>query len=97
MRIKPTHYSIRSRCDRGADYNQLKSWVVETSEDGTKWDEIDRRENTNDLNAQNVTRTFEVNKSDRCRYMRILFINKCHGGNYHIGFSSFEVFGTLIE
>jgi hypothetical protein len=97
MQIKPTHYSIRSRCDRGADFNQLKSWVVETSLDGNKWQVIDKRENTTDLNAQNVVKTFDVNSSQQCRYIRILFTDRCHGGNYHIGFSSFEIFGVLIE
>jgi hypothetical protein len=39
LKIEPTHYTIQAGYD---DY--LKSWVVEGSDDGASWTEIDRRE-----------------------------------------------------
>jgi hypothetical protein len=97
LRIKPTHYTIRSACDGYVDYSNLKSWVIEVSDDGREWTEIDRRENNNELNAKNVIKTFQVQKSVECRFFRLRQIDKNHRGYHHIVISSFEVFGTLYR
>lgn len=37
-------------------------WIIEVSNNGVHWTEIDRRENNSDLNAPHVTRNFKISK-----------------------------------
>jgi hypothetical protein len=68
MRIKPTHYSIRSRCDYNSHY--LCSWMLEGSIDGQSWQELDRRENNTALNSQGATATFSISQSSDIQMIR---------------------------
>jgi hypothetical protein len=100
MRIKPTHYSVRSRCDGGSDDRYPKNWIVEVSNDGSTWTTIDERRNNSDLKGGNLTRTFTVSPCDYCRFIRIKQrgYNWYSGANYyHFVISSFEIFGDLQE
>jgi hypothetical protein len=96
MRIKPTHYSIRAYCGRVNEQN-LKSWVIEASDDGTMWTEIDQRLDNFELNAKNAVATFQMAKDCECRLIRIRQTSENHHGNYRLLFSAFEIFGTLQE
>jgi hypothetical protein len=97
LRVRPTHYTIRSACDGYVNYSNLKSWVIEVSDDGRNWTEIDRRMNNSDLNDRNVIQTYQVQKSVECRFFRLRQIEKNHRGYDHIVIASFEVFGTLYR
>jgi hypothetical protein len=94
MRIRPTHYSIRSYA-RGRYH--LKHWVVEGLASGDTWIELDRRENDKELNATNVTRTFSVSRPDEIRMIRLRQIGPNHFGSHKIKLSSIKIFGSLIE
>jgi hypothetical protein len=97
MTIKPTHYSIRSYCNGGpGDYNP-KNWVIEGSQDGNSWIELDRQDNNNELNGRNLTRTFSISRSEEVRMIRIRQTGLNHAGDQYLMFSSFEIFGHLIE
>jgi hypothetical protein len=97
FRIKPTDYSIRSHHTQGVNGQHLKSWVIEVSLDGSNWEEIDRRENNNDLNGSSFIKTFSISKSIECRFIRLHQIGPNHYGNNHLLFSAFEIFGSLLE
>jgi hypothetical protein len=97
LRIKPTDYSIRSCHCHGVNGEHLKSWVIEVSSDGSDWEEIDRPENNNELNASSLIKTFSVSKSIECRFIRLHQIGPNHQGNNYLLFSAFEVFGSLLE
>jgi hypothetical protein len=99
MRIKPTHYSIRSRCDGGNDDNYPKHWIVEVSNDGSTWTVIDERRNNSDLKGQNLIRTFTVSPCDYCQFIRIRHqgYNWYSAHVYYFIISSFEIFGNLRE
>jgi hypothetical protein len=96
-RVIPTHYSIRSRYDRGVGGRHPKSWLIETSLNGKDWMEIDHRENNSELNAKNVTATFSISKREICRFLRLVNIGRNHQGNDALVISSFEIFGSLAE
>jgi hypothetical protein len=98
-RIKPTHYSIRSRHDGGRDDHYPRSWVIEISNDGLNWEEIDRREKDSSLNGRNLTRLFKVSKSIECRMFRIRQIGRTHNSctNHYLVISGFELFGQLTD
>ena len=60
-RVIPTSYSVRSYSG-GVGGSHLKSWVIEVSNDGYSWTQIDRRDNNNDLNNSFVTANFKIKK-----------------------------------
>jgi hypothetical protein len=93
--VKVTHYSIRSFYGEGEE--DLKSWVIEGSNDGKRWMELDRRVNNWELNSPDVIRTFQVTKSEECRIVRLRQIDQNHAGSDCICICSFELFGSLIE
>jgi hypothetical protein len=93
MKVILTDYSIRSRCDSAS--NNLKSWVIEVSNTGADWTEADRRENRDDLCAQNVVRSFSVSKPSTGRYIRLRQIGPSNNGGFYTLISGFEVFGAL--
>jgi hypothetical protein len=95
-RIVPTHYAIRSY-DAGPGTANLKSWAVETSADGKGWQEVDHRENNNELNGKLLLRTFAVADAAPCRFIRLVNIGKNHWGNDQPCMSAWEIFGRLIE
>jgi hypothetical protein len=97
LRIKPTAYSIRSYHGSQANGRHPKSWAIEVSLDGSRWTEIDRRENNSDLNGASLVNTFSVSESVECRFIRLRQIGLNHHGDYYLVFSSLEIFGHLIE
>jgi hypothetical protein len=95
-RIVPTHYAIRSwRVMSGGSHP--KSWIVETSEDGESWKEIDRREDSDKLNDAQVVGVFEVRDARECRLIRLVNVGRNHFGNDCLHIEAWEVFGTLVE
>ena len=95
-RIIPSAYSIRSSAwERGRWH--LKSWVIEVSEDGIDWKEIDRRDDNDELNDRLAVGVFEVRDKIESRYLRLRQTGKNHGGNDYLLLSSFEIFGVLRE
>jgi hypothetical protein len=96
-RIRPTHYAIKSyRSPRGRGYHP-QHWVVEGSDNGQSWTELDRRENNKDLKSLLLVATFPVSGSSEIRMIRLLQTGKNHGGDDNLNFSGFEVFGSILE
>ena len=77
-RVIPTSYSVRS-CYCGPGCSHLKSWVIEVSNGGSSWTEIDRRDN-NDLNDESVTVNFKISKvpSESFRFFHLSQTGKNH-------------------
>ena len=101
MRVTPTSYSIRSHCHGYPGYFNLKSWVLEVSNDGDAWDVVDSRNDNYELDDENVTCNFQIPEG-RCkskyRFIRIRQTGPNHRANltlYYVTMSSFEVFGRL--
>lgn len=66
MELKITDYMIRS-----ASSCNMKNWVLEISDDGNKWEIIDKRMNCLDLNqGQFKVKLFKVEKSRFARFCR---------------------------
>lgn len=92
--IKVTHYSIKT-INNTSYY--LRNWVIETSDDGKDWTEIDRRTNCKDLNNPLVTKTFRVKKCNFVRYVRFKHEGPDWNGHNDISISAMEFFGYLIS
>jgi hypothetical protein len=97
-KISPSHYSIRSQHHHGTGFSHPKNWVVEISADGKKWSEVDRREDDNSLNEQNVLRSFQIVRLFvPARYVRLRLTGKTHGNTYSLRISGWELFGSLHD
>ena len=94
--IIPRSYSLRSRVD---GYHQLKSWVIEVSNDGASWTEIDKHVDSNALKAGGVTQNFNIPNvpNSRIRFFRIRQIGPSSSNDNHTSFSALEIFGTLFN
>jgi hypothetical protein len=93
-RIAVTHYFLRSN-GHGVDGCHLRSWVIEVSDDGLKWKEIDRRDNNVCLNGPNRNHTFEIQYVVESRFIRIRSIGVCWDGSHSVYIRAFELFGGL--
>jgi hypothetical protein len=95
MKVVLTDYSIRSYY-AGVCYN-LQSWVVEVSNNGGDWTEVDRRENRDDLYRTNVVRSFTLAKPSTGRYIRLRQIGRNTNRHFYTVISGFELFGSLTR
>jgi hypothetical protein len=86
--------SIRSRYNSPAQ--NLKSWAIDVSIDGSNWTEVDRQENRRELCAQNVVRSFALSKPSTGQYVRLRQIGKNDLNQWNTTISGFELFGTLM-
>lgn len=88
-------YSLET-CEWNEGNEHLKNWIVEVSEDGKNWIEVDRHENENILNQKNATCHFNVENALKCKFIKIRQIGKNWAGNNYLSFKSIEIFGALI-
>ena len=102
--IIPTEYTIRSHPNGGrglAGWNNLRSWVIEGSNDDTTWVVLDSRENNSELDGQNAMCTFAIapeRVAESYRYVRLrqTGATSCTMGSYFtIVIASLEFFGRL--
>jgi hypothetical protein len=95
-RIMPTHYAIRTH-ERGPGWENLKSWLIETSTDGESWREVDHKEDNKQLNGPFRTGIFMIPGGEKCRFIRLVNIGRNHRGDDIFQISAWEIFGSLIE
>ena len=92
-RVIPTSYS--ARC-----FGQFRPnhWVIEVSNDGKSWTEIDRRD-TNELNGAELTRNFRISRvpSEGFRFFRLRQTGPNDEGELCLVLRALEIFGTLFE
>jgi hypothetical protein len=94
-RINPTHYSIRSRTDE--DWYHLRSWVVEGSNNGENWVNLDVRENNCDLTGSGAIHTFAVGNPGAFGIIQIRQTGTNSGNCHYLQLKSVEFFGTLLR
>ena len=94
IRVCLSQYSIRSD---GYGVGHLMSWVIEVSDDGLKWETIDQKQKTRDLNGQFIVKTYEITKqSERfVRFVRLRQTGKNSDNQNHLRLSRIEFFGKI--
>ena len=99
-RVIPVSYSVRSyrRCPGSF---HPKSWVIEVSDDGTEgsWQQLDRRDDNDDLNGHQVTGRFHIRTvpTEPFRFFRLRQTGENHHGNYYLALCSLDISGFLFE
>lgn len=100
-KVRPTHYTLRTKSDSGKGGNHLKNWVVEGSNTdwGDEWKILDARSDVTFLDSANAKYVFdiqnELGKDDYYRYLRIRQTGKNSYGAYFLNLSALEYFGYL--
>lgn len=93
MEVEISSYTIKSN-HWGTNIGHIKSWVMEISDNGTDWTEIDKHDNDPSLNGRLLVRTFNVRPNKFARFCRFRHTGKYWGGS-GAGFHSIEFYGRL--
>lgn len=100
FRVHPTHYSLRSSNHYSKGQYNLISWIIEGSNTGENWIELDSQSNVYDLDGINMVKTFEIKNPTKSneffRFLRIRETGKDSYGDNYMLFSALEYFGSLI-
>lgn len=95
-KVRPTHYSIKTCHEYGKGQYGMMNWIVQGSNDGVKWIELDYRKGVTDLDNFYAFHTFEIQKTtDFYRYLRITQNGPNSGGSHYLIFSALEYFGSI--
>ena len=90
------HYTLTT-IDCPQNFAHLKSWLLEVSNDGKNYMEIDRHENTNILNGPRNKQTFKVSCSTPQRFVRLRQIGPNWRGCNKLVLNQIEFSGLLYE
>ena len=91
-RVCLSHYSLMS----GTSNKHLISWVIEVSDDDSTWEVVDER-NTQDLNRNQVAKTYQCNKPNEryARFVRLRQTGVNSAGSNVLGLGLIEFFGNV--
>lgn len=99
MEVEIDHYTIESYYCPANYGGHIKNWVIEISNDGESWTQIDNRSNCSDLNGNRKIATFDVIPNGYSRYVRFYHTGTCWDdyktNNCTIFFLSIEFYGNL--
>lgn len=95
-RVQLSGYSIQSH-EVGESQGNLRNWVIEVSNDGDNWEEIDRHSDDPELNGSNKISTFSVQKQ-KDEFYRFVRLRQT-GYSWYGGFNSnsYIVYFVLID
>lgn len=104
-KVKPSHYSIKTRPDGGKGDNHPKNWVIEGSntDNGFDWKILDSRNEVTELDDGNKCCTFNVqlmlNDDESYRFLRLRQTgpNTQNGNYYFLTLAGLEFFGVLYS
>ena len=96
-KVKINGYSLKT-CHGGANgCYHLKNWVIEGSKDRSKWEEIDKQVNNNDLNGSHFQKYYSISKTiDEFQFIRIRSIGVNHNGSHFLHITNLEFYGAII-
>ena len=89
-------YTIKSTNYNANDWH-LKNWILEVSNDGENYEEIDRHENCDLLNGRLKTETFKVSCLTPQRFVRLKQTGPTWNGNYYLAINHIEFSGFFSE
>lgn len=98
MKVELSNYTIKS-CKNDPDHGNIKNWVIEISDDGNSWIQIDEHSHYSELNGPLITKSFKVSTKQFSRYIRFRHNGEYYGffNRWHLGLKSIEFYGALYE
>lgn len=95
--VNLTSYQIKSNWNSDGTYNP-KNWVIEVSNDGKEFNEIDRHDNDLSLNKGSVISTYKIQKQSNNFYRFVRFRQtgeSTYAKSNYIWFVNIEFYGHL--
>lgn len=96
-RVQINGYLVKS--NRFWDVSKAKNWVIEISDDGQKWIEIDKKTECSSLRGNDAVEYFEIESQLKFpRFCRFRHIGECWKGtknNGYVGISFIEFYGKF--
>jgi hypothetical protein len=96
MTIIPSHYTVQT-ANYSRNWDHLKNWVVEGSNNVGSWTELDRRVDNGDLNEPGAIRTFAVARTAEVHMIRLRQTGPNHRNRNDLVILALEIFGSLME
>lgn len=97
-KIKINSYVIKTAIQNEGNKKHIRSWKLEISNDGNKWEKIDQRDDVSELNGINKMKSFNVSTEHMpFRFIRIITDknNWYSSDGFEIG--KLELFGELLN
>jgi hypothetical protein len=95
--VIPTHYEIRSAVGPSPGTWHPRSWVLEASADGKRWDQLDLRQNVGSLDGDGVVALFPLQpRQTQYRCLRLAMTQKNPRDNWSFTITAWEIYGTLL-
>lgn len=97
-KIKVNSYVIKIYEANQANGKFIRSWKLEISDDGNKWEMIDKRDDVSELNGYDKMKVFNISTEHQpFRFIRIITDkdNWCNNDGFELG--RLELFGDIIE
>ena len=88
-------YSLKT-FNYGPNYSHLKSWILEGSDDGENFEEIDRQDDNDRLNGNLKSARFYVSHMKPQRYIRLKRIGPSWGNGYYLILNKIEFSGNIF-
>ena len=100
-RVFPTDYTIRSPTVWNDNSPEPQNWVIEGSNDNSKWEVLSEEQNCKTLHGKGKIQTFQIKnknlESNEFRFIRLRQTGKNGHNNDYLIFDSFELYGDLIK
>jgi hypothetical protein len=96
LSIQPSTYLLRSG-SFPMNSAHPQSWLLEGSNDGMHWTELDSRQDNHDLNGPNLTAIFTIKKPGHFSQFRLQQTIPNHCGNNSLAISFFDIFGDITR
>ncbi|OHT16967.1 hypothetical protein TRFO_41435 [Tritrichomonas foetus] len=99
-RISLSNYSLKTSTWHATCADHLRSWKIEGSNDGTKWEELDSHSNDQTFTSPCQIHTFEINNKNlqksRFRFIRLTQTGPSSSGKKCFDLTNIEFFGTYF-
>eukprot|EP01083_Nonionella_stella_P022104 61111_1 len=93
-KIKATRYSLRH--DK-SDYNYLRNWNLESSNDGKHWIQLKQHKNDTSLNKPFASKTWCIDCTEAYQMFRIYETGTNSEYEWGLSCTGFEIYGDLIN
>jgi len=93
--VTPNMYTLQTRQYGGRCH--VQSWVIEGSQDGLEWTEMDRQSDVAEMDEQAFVKSFATARPMPCKFVRLRQTGPNSNGRNELSLARFELFGELHE
>jgi hypothetical protein len=96
--VRPSGYALKAHWSRWGGGGQfIRSWRFEGSNDGSNWDNLDTKSNSDAISGNDQEAVFDVATEQSYRLFRIIAQGMNSSQSYCFSMQQIEIFGNLIS